>query len=82
MTQKYTHPVAIERMAAGKCPECGAPVDDLTGWGRAPAPSPRWPVPQRIHHYRTEEELKELARAFTDSAPPPMFADSTSSPWT
>lgn len=23
MAQRYTHPVALERMAAGNCPECG-----------------------------------------------------------
>ena len=24
MTQKYTNPIALTRMSAGQCPECGA----------------------------------------------------------
>jgi len=33
MAQRYTSPAARERMAAGKCPECGEPPSAHTGWG-------------------------------------------------
>lgn len=38
MSQRYTSPIALERMADGKCPECGtAPEDhsnDQRFWAR------------------------------------------------
>ena len=33
MAQRYTSPVALVRMAGGKCPECGWSVSSHTGWG-------------------------------------------------
>lgn len=33
MAQKYTSPVARDRMAKGKCPECGATVGMHDGLG-------------------------------------------------
>jgi uncharacterized Zn finger protein (UPF0148 family) len=31
--QRYTDPVARQRMAAGRCPECGREMFEHTGWG-------------------------------------------------
>ena len=31
--QRYSSPLAQERMAAGNCPECGKPINAHSGWG-------------------------------------------------
>lgn len=31
--QTHTSPLAIERMADGRCPECGGQVVEHSGWG-------------------------------------------------
>lgn len=33
MAQAYTDPVALERMAGGRCPECGGETREHGGWG-------------------------------------------------
>jgi hypothetical protein len=33
MTQRYTQPLALQRMDEGKCPECGNSLDVHGGWG-------------------------------------------------
>jgi len=31
--QRYTNPIALQRMAEGNCPECGQPEKLHGGWG-------------------------------------------------
>lgn len=49
--QRYTHPLALERMAKGRCPECGNPVEDHGGRGGPGCTLTDNGVAQRIHDY-------------------------------
>lgn len=55
MTQQYSDPAALERMAQGRCPECGAGVDDHSGWGGPNCSLTDMGVAQRLHEYRLEQ---------------------------
>lgn len=49
--QRYTNPVALERMSKGLCPECGASPDDHGGLGGARCSLTDNGVAQRIAQY-------------------------------
>ena len=57
MTQRYTGSIALGRLAAGTCPECGFPVDQHDGAG-----GPMWctltdgGVTDRLAAYRDDQE--------------------------
>jgi hypothetical protein len=57
VSQRYTQPLALTRMADGRCPECGTYPENHDGWG-----GPRGcsltdnGVAQRIHQYREDLE--------------------------
>lgn len=52
--QRYTNPVALERMANNTCPECGSPADDHTSWGSARCSLTDTGVDNRIEQYRND----------------------------
>lgn len=54
--QRYTNPVALERMKAGKCPECGEPVDAHGGLGGARCSLTDNGVAQRIYQYEQDQQ--------------------------
>jgi hypothetical protein len=52
MPQHYTDPLAVARMARGRCPECGWVREAHTGWGGPYGCSlTDNGVAQRIHQY-------------------------------
>ena len=54
--QRYTSPVACERMAAGNCPECGEPPSAHTGWGGCSLTDGG--VAGRIAQYQADQETQ------------------------
>lgn len=55
--QRYTDPVALERMSKQLCPECGYTVSAHTGWGGPGCSLTDNGVASRIYQY--EQDLAE-----------------------
>jgi len=57
MTQRYTNPISLQRLAEGNCPECGFAEDQHDGHG-----GPLWctltdnGVAQRLAAYRADQK--------------------------
>ena len=72
--QRYTDPVARQRMAAGNCPECSYPADAHTGWGGPGCSLTSNGAAERIAQYhadnrdRLNEQRIALARTIADQA--------------
>ncbi len=59
MAQAYAHhPVALERMAKGLCPECGHLPSAHDGWGGPACSLTDNGVAQRLHAYRKDQEAQ------------------------
>lgn len=55
MAQRYTQPLALERLAAKSCPECGYRIYEHDGWGGPNGCSlTDNGVAQRIYDYEQE----------------------------
>ena len=54
--QRYTDPVARQRMAAGTCPECGNPVSAHGGWGGPGCSLTDNGAAARIAQYQADQE--------------------------
>lgn len=59
MAQRYTHPVALSRMAIGMCPECGELPDEHSQvrefWLRSGCDLLPDGVTERINQYRADQ---------------------------
>jgi hypothetical protein len=61
--QRYTHPLALERMSRGECPECGNGIEYHSGWGGPACTLTDNGVALRIHQY----EQDRAAAAVTET---------------
>jgi hypothetical protein len=57
--QRYTDPIAQQRMSKGLCPECGRPGDEHSGWGFGSCLLTDTGVAGRIWQYRQDEQEEE-----------------------
>jgi hypothetical protein len=54
--QRYSSPVALERMEQGRCPECGCYPSDHSGWGTGRCSLTDSGAAARIGQYRKDKE--------------------------
>lgn len=65
--QRYTHPVACERMSNDQCPECGTGVEEHSGWGGPGCTLTDNGVAERIHQYRQDLRVEDACRVMHDA---------------
>lgn len=66
MAQRYENPIALARMEAGHCPECGNLPSSHDGWGGPGCSLTDNGVAQRIHQYQQDEAVRLMEERFLE----------------